>query len=459
MSEASAELAEPRRHMGDALETNPAPRGRIGRELFMAGGASLVARAVSAILALISLPLLVDALSSKKFAIYSVVLSIPTMAAFIDGGLGSGIRSAVAVRHAHGDNDGVRSSTAQGIWIVGEAAVLLSLAGLAAMLLAPWERLLNVDSSTANAVQWSALVTLGIYAISLPISAGSRVLESIGRTHLVALAVVLPSLFLLGTTVALRASGTQSLVTFTTAGALSATTGSVALIFVARRLVGGSIWPRRPQSHVRQEIWRTTWPMLIISIALSVSYATDPVVVASRAGLDAAAQYAVGLKLSQVVTLTVYATGPALWAHFVRRRATGDPSATSFPLRLVLTYVGLASAVAVPFVAIGPSVASWWTSGEISPPTSLFMAFGVWSVILAGQLPLAMRLNDPKGLRFQAATTSLMAIVNLPLSVLLASQVGVAGPVWSSGVCLLTLHAIPLAAYGRISRKSGKVAA
>jgi hypothetical protein len=75
---------------------------------------------------------------------------------------------------------------------------------------------------------------------------------------------------------------------------------------------------------------------------------------------------------------------------------------------------------------------------------SVFAAFALWALVLALQIPAAMRQNDPAGLRFQVCTTMTMACVNLPLSIVLARSVGPSGPLLSSAGCLALLHALPL---------------
>jgi hypothetical protein len=55
-----------------------------------------------------------------------------------------------------------------------------------------------------------------------------------------------------------------------------------------------------------------------------------------------------------------------------------------------------------------------------------------------------MAQTDAVALRFQAKTTSIMALANVFGSLVLVRHLGVAGPVWASAASLLFLHALPL---------------
>ena len=403
-----------------------------------------MARVVTALLSLVTVPLIVSSLGVERFGALSLVLSLPGLGGFLDAGLGAGIRTASAEAHARGDAQGeVRSFVSGLVMLLGASMVM-------AVLVSPF--LFWTDWAVATSVQGSniklglsAAAVVLMFLLSVPLLAASRAIEGFGAAHIVAAAGVVPSLVLLGGAYLLQLNESRNVLAFAVLSGLSGLASGVLLtVIVVRRLYRRPARFERHNSALMRSMWTTSWPMLIIGVALSASYSTDSIVVGSLLGARAVGQYSIAARLSQLLTLVIYSTAPVLWVHYVRRRTEAVQETMRGVVGVSVRYAGVTALLAAGFVLLGPRLSMFWTSGTVDVGRSLFAAFAAWAIVLAFQLPLAMFLNDPPGLRFQAWTTSIMAAGNLPLSVILCQRLGPSGPVWSSATCLLLFHALPM---------------
>jgi O-antigen/teichoic acid export membrane protein len=422
------------------------------RQLALVSSLSLVSRVITAGISIVTVSLVVSALGASNFGVYSVVIALPAVGSFLDTGVGAGIRTAVAEAHGRGDVEAEKRAFISGVAMLCSASLVIAGVAVPAALAVDWAATTGSDAAHSSQLTVAVLVVVLLFVAGLPLLASSRALEGMGLSHFVAVSSILPSMtLLLGAVFLIRGHAATFLSMAVASGVSGLSAGTVLTIVVLRRYRTKGVRRAHASLAMVREMWRTSWPMLIIGLALSVAYSTDPIVVGSVLGAEAAGKFAIAARLSQFVTLVIYSTAPVLWSHFVKQRAVGQAPSLSEVTALAGRYAGVAAALGVPFALLGSWVSGGWTSGEIEAPTSLFAAFAVWSVVLAFHLPVAMSLNDPAGLRFQAKTTMVMAAVNLPLSIFLAGEFGPSGPVWSSAICLAIFHAAPL--FLRLSRR------
>lgn len=406
-------------------------------------GLTLVLRVVTTALALLTVPWLIGALGASGFGIYSVIVGITGFLTFVDAGLAVGVRTRVAEATARGDVAEARRAVAAGVVLLGVVALGLASTVVLSTLIVPWSDLLGATSTRFEPVAVTALALyIVLYAVALPMLPAQRALEGLQRVKVVTALTAVPGVVLFAGVYVLREQ--DDLLPFTlVASAGSVVAGACGVLALWR--LSSDVFPRsvrvtRPDLQV---LWAASWPMVVVSIALSLSYALDPVVIASHLGAEEVAEYALANRITQIGNLVYVSTVPVLWTHFARQRGHGN---FDFALvrRLSLTYVVVAACVGAALVLAGPAATEFWSRGAVRSSSGLFLAFAVWGTVLAVHLPAAMLQSDARSLRFQACTTSLMAAVNVPLSLVLVNVLGVAGPVWASALTLAVLHATPI---------------
>jgi O-antigen/teichoic acid export membrane protein len=170
--------------------------------------------------------------------------------------------------------------------------------------------------------------------------------------------------------------------------------------------------------------------MTVVTAATAVAYATDRLVLSHTADAAAVAGYSAGAQFFAPASSLLGAAGLPLWAVFARRRRS-----PGVPRRELARFTGCFAAgglvVGAGIVVLGPLAGTWMMHGRIQVGTGLMAAFAALLFVQAVACPATMWSTDAAGLRFQAITFSLMAAVNLAVSIPLA-RLGAEGPVIGS---------------------------
>lgn len=422
------------------------PRSHL-RSSLAGAGRSVTVRIVTlpatAFFALLTTRLVVHYYSAGAYATFALVISLPALIPIADLGLGTAVTDAIARRDILGDEPVAH--------VLRKTALILASFGLVFAILATLCGALNlwpsVVGSRVGDVDLAVTVAMVVFGISLPATLGYRVLLGLEKQHiavllqgvsggLVAVAVATASVLRLPVWTLYAFPAAMQAVAGAIACRWAWSTGSVP----ALRLHFSRSKPRSPMPHGSLSL---ALPAAIIAAALPLALQSDRLVLSHMAGLDAVARYSSASQVFSPLLSLVLAGGMSLWPTFLRRRALepdafrGDYMAA---LRLfTVGGVGLALALAL----ISPPLTAWVTDGRAGAPLSLGVAFAVLLTIYSVHMPSGMLNMDLSGLRFQAGVTCVMLLVNLPLSLFLAREMGASGPVWASSASMLCCVLFP----------------
>jgi O-antigen/teichoic acid export membrane protein len=109
-----------------------------------------------------------------------------------------------------------------------------------------------------------------------------------------------------------------------------------------------------------------------------------------------------------------------------------------------LAYLSTAGFIlATAFLLLSRYVVHWTSAGSSDPEWSLLLAFAVLLVVQSVHITTGIMLLTPRQLRFQAACVVALVLTNLPLSWILAPQLGAAGPVIASAITVAACQLVP----------------
>jgi O-antigen/teichoic acid export membrane protein len=417
----------------------PLPAVRSG--VFAAIASRLGVTGLQGLIALVTTPLLLGALGVDAYGAYALVVALPALLPFLDLGVGAFLTGSVARATAETE-DSLRAQLSAAVVLlafVGGLGVVV--AGISALLV-DWQGLLGLEGFGAQRIDLCVFAIAAASCIALPLSLATRLLVGLKRTHVATL------------TTGLLASVVSAIgIVAVTAldGPLWAFVGVQAVTLVLGPLAC-AIWVRRDYgsrfalvlSGVRLPsvlaVARAGAPFVVITLATAIAYETDMIVVSRMLDERALASYAITLKYFNLVYPAVTAAGFALWPVLIESRG-----ARATLSRWTLVFAAGGAAVALLLLGLADWFVDVWTQGRVVPPGDLFVARALFLVLSAAHYPAAMAVLALGRQRFQAVTVSLMALVNLPLSIFFAAQFGVAGPVWASCCAFGLLHALPQA--------------
>lgn len=421
-------------------------RVSVRRALGTSAAAKTVALVSSGVFSLLTARVLVDTVGADAFGFITMIAALASMLSFADLGIGAAVMTAVAERGPIRER-AWEPALLTAVRALSVSAGVLLLFALPLAALGVWPVLFAAPDSTGTETTSAATAVLAIFAVTLPLSVGGRLLVGAGRNAqailVQAAAAPLTFIFVL---MVLRVQAPNWLLGAGWAvGALAA--AAVGSILGTRRVgtkvVDVAAKAARPRAHRGERIRRTAVPMFIIMLVLPIATYADRIVLSHRNGLSAVADYSLAALLFGPLVGLVSATGFALWPWFAARRGRAQESGRELrDLELAFGAFGLLAGLGLA-VAGAPVLA--FVTGK-SVPGDVLLAGGALVFSQALQMPVGMYLTDPRGLRFQALCAVSMAVVNLALSWMWAPW-GAQGPLLATALSVILCQTIPSLAF------------
>lgn len=383
-------------------------------------------------------PVLVNGLGKTGYGVWSLVLTFVLYLQLLEFGFAKSTTRAVAQHEALGDRGSVRR-------VITTSVVMLTVPGLAALaggliLAAVFSSLFDLDPALAGPARVICVLFAFAMALSIPSDTFGATLAGLQRYDLLnATRIATTVAEALGAFLVLRlGGGLVALGAVTVAIGLG---GQLGRLVAASRLVGDVLsTPRRfDRSMVKPLASGSVW-FFVAEFAQVVVSGIDTVVVGLVIGVPEAAVYAVALKLA---LLSERAVRPAT-VNFFPATAALSARADRFALLGSVTAgtrisLGLAMPLCLVLVLLARPTIEAWVGPDFADaaPVVVFLAAAGALRAMTGAGVLA--LQGMGYIRYPAIVAAGEAVLNLVLSVLLASTIGI------GGVALATLLAAAIA--------------
>lgn len=434
------------------------------RRMWKATGAAVIARLVSLIAGVATVPILLNHLGEQRFGVWATIMSLTLLLAFTDLGLSVGLVNAVADADAAGDRRRMQGD-------VSSVVALLVTLGLAIFgLFLVLELFVDVGALLGDRgeispgeVNLALLAFVGCLAVGLPLGVVMRIQMGFQETAAAYSWIAVGSVLgVVGILVAVALDGSLAAVVLATAGGpvLAAALNGVFVFGRSRR------WLRPRWRYVSwgsaRTLMRAGGMWLTIQTAATVSYQSDALVISHVLGPDAVTAYTIPMRLFLFMpALMSFALLP-MWPAIRAALARGD---VRWVRRIFLRLtVGASAAIVISTLILlvsAPALIDLWTGGKLESSRALLIALALWAITSSLVIPIAFLLAGFNALRFQMFTNGAMAVLNLGLSIPLAHLVGIEGvavaTVVANVACIIgpSLWYIPRV-FARLDQSAGK---
>jgi O-antigen/teichoic acid export membrane protein len=428
------------------VEQAAVPRRRMLVGLLVNGGARALLVATPAV----TLPLVTDGLGTLNYGAYAVVTAIAYFLPWADFGVSLSMITAVSQASGRGDRGAIRAVVSTGFAMLMSVGTVLLGVALLLWAFVDWRAVLGLtDPGVTADVPLAVLCVLASFAAGIPANLGMKVMLGLQMERAFAFWQTASVPVVIAAVVVGHHIG-AGLPWF-----VLATVGTPNAVAVV-----ASLWlfcRARPDVAPRFALVDRARlrPMLALgsafavnSAAWAVSHATSSIVISHAVGAGAAGVYNISERLSIVSFLVFQSLLLPLWPMFGAGLAAGDYATARARLRvaaLVSAVVGVAASAV--FVWAAPTVIRVWLGEAYVPPAGLLVALAVCAVIQFVAEPFTLVLNGAGAKVFLLVSALSLAAVTLPMSVLLANVVGVAGPTWALCIGLVVCVLTPSAYY------------
>jgi O-antigen/teichoic acid export membrane protein len=421
------------------------------RRIGLTAGASMAARAVSIVVALVSVPLTVHYLGTEQYGLWVTITSVSALLGFADLGLSNGLMNAVSDAHGREDREAARTYLSSAVAMLVVVALLLGVVFVLVYPLIPWERVFNVSSASASDVAgpgFAVLVAITLVGIPLGVVSSTQLGYQEGYRN-----------------GAWQAAGAV----FSLVGLMIAVAGEVSLPWLvlaigsgpllATTLNGVDLLRRRPwlSPRLRSATWAAAKWLLrlgllffVLQLASIIAYQTDYIVIAQILGVSEVTTYAIPMKLFMTIPMLLGFGLLPLWPAYREALTRRD---LSWIRHTLVRSLQVTAAVSIPLslvlVVFGRPLIDLWVGEDVVPTTGLLVALGLWVVVYSLSVAIAMFLNGANVIGFQAGLAVAMTVTNLGLSIGLTHAIGVSGPAWGSTIAVAACVLLPSAWYLR----------
>lgn len=419
------------------------------RRILFSALSSVSASGISFIVSVISVPLIFHYLGTEQYGLWVALSAIINLFTFVDFGIGNGLINAVAESRDKDDQTIVRhiSSAVALLLIITFFCIVIY---IVVYPIVDWHNILKLSSSTMLESATRAFTLLFIlFILNMFLGIVQKVQSGIQQGYLNGLwrniGSVLAIIFLY-LAINLQRDLPSLILAYFGAPVL-------ALAFNFMYFFGYSHPKLRP-SREKVDIQSVKYLLrlgslyFVLQAAGAIGFQTDIVIIARFLGSIEVANYSVPSRLFSFVPLIVGLVVSHLWPAFSEAASRKDHEWIQVTLRKSLRITLVFCSITLLLLAIfGNQIIHRWIGPQITVSPFLIFSLALWNLIYSISMVFAIYFNGLGIIKFQIVVATLMAIVNVGLSILLVSKIGAPGVVWGSIISYIFCVLIPYQIY------------
>jgi O-antigen/teichoic acid export membrane protein len=422
---------------------NPVARSALARV------ASFVPTAVATLL---TSRLIIDHYGVPTFDSFALMFSVINLIPLGNLGVGAALTSAFA---AEGGDPSHKKRTLLTSLRVTTASTLITIAiAMAFSYFHVWTTLLG----RASGSNFWVGVAVVIYSLSIIPGLGQNILLGLNRNHVT---ILIQTFFnpliatLAAAAILINISGDITVIVPCVAmfivqlvtGVLAARAGHFGWFTIARRMFNRA---RYPGASIRA----MSGPVLLVTLATPIALQSDRIVLSQVSTKQAVAEYSIALQVFSPALVLIAASAQPLWPMYTAARSRGErgPSIS----RIMGMFLGASLLGGAVLALLANPIATITAASQVHVSPLLAFSGGLAVVTAALSYPAAMSLMDPVGIRLVVWCTGIALPLNIGLSILLAHELGAAGPLLGSCIIGILVQAVPAFIYSRDRQTAGR---
>lgn len=401
--------------------------------------ASFLIKGTSIIIGFLLVPITLEYVDKEQYGIWLTLSSVIAWFALFDVGLGHGLRNKLSAALAIDDVVTAKALVSSTYAIIAGIAATLLAVFLLLNPLINWSVVLNVAPGSIENLSLVALVTFSFFCTTFvlqllhPIFLAHQSPSMVGLLNLMANFISLVIIILLTKLTA------GSLLYLALAVGLSPvfvlSCASIYLYTTRYRAIAPSL--KCVDKHYFYDLSSLGFKFFLIGITGLIIFSTDNLIIVQLFGPDEVPAYQVAFKYFGLITSVFTIVGVPFWSAYTEAHVKND---TTWILRtnkkLQIMWLGLLITSLV-MLAVSPWFYRIWVPG-IDVGFTLSVMMCVYVLSLAWGNIFVMYINGVGKVRLQIITSIAGALLNIPLSYILAKSfdLGTAGIILASTICI-----------------------
>ncbi len=423
-----------------ALETE---RGRWRlRRIGLTAAASIGFRGAVTLSGFIYIPLTMHYLGPERYGLWVAMISVMTLLAFADCGIGYGLMNHVSYAMGKGAKDAIRRSVSSTFFVLCAVAIAGCLLFLAAFPFIPWQSAFRTGTAAAGAEAGRSVgVMVFCFFVTLPFTTVQRVQAAYQEgfeNQLWEIGGVFLSLFGLLAAIRMQVSLPVLAVVFSLGPLLALALNWAVYFFFRRPEMAPSL--RLADLHLARKIMREGGWFFILQIASILVFSTDTFVILHYYGETALGKYSLVAKLFQTLPALAGVWFAPLWPAYAEAIARGDLSwvrKTLFRSTVVSSLGCVIAAGGLAFFA--RPLVRIWTGASIDPSPWVIGGLALYAVLVVGTSAVSAFLNGSNFISGQAKLVIAHTLLSVVLKIVLCRFWNISGAVWATNLSYILL--------------------
>jgi O-antigen/teichoic acid export membrane protein len=421
----------------------------IVQSIFLKGG--------SVIISLTLIPLTINYINPTQYGMWLTLSSLITWAALFDMGLGNGLKNKLAEFIALGDIPKARSYVSSTYAILIVISLLLFICFYFINPFIKWHRILNVHDNGNTDLNHLVLIIFAFFCFQFVIQLINTVLTANQAPAKFALLNLIAQVLTLIAIVCLIRFHKQGSLTD-----LVIIIAGVPLI----ALLAGSIWfykgsykqiaPAISYINFRhtKELLGVGGGFFIIQICALVFYETDNIVITQLFGPKEVTTFNVVYKLFSIVLMLFVIVITPFWSAFTEAYIKNDYEWIKNAINKINKLWVALSFCAVLLLVVSPFIYSLWLGKSVTVPLTLSIAMCLYTITNIWQATYVQLLNGIGKIKLQLYITTIGAILNIPLAIVLGKVFGIAGVTLANAILFIIMGIAFSVQSGKIINKT-----
>lgn len=378
---------------------------------------------------LISIKLTIPYLGAERFGVWLTIASFSAMLSFLDLGAGNALTNYVAYSAANDPPPKLQTKISGGIGILFIIGLTMSISLAITASIIPWENIIRVSSENLHhEIKISCILFGGIFGIQLFTNGLQKIFAGLQKTYIVNIISIISNIVVL---IALYLNTKHEIEIYyllcITLG-LGTLLNCTPIIFLVRKnlFTLRNIDKAIPQSY--KPLLSSGGLFFALQIGTMIGWGADSLIIASTLGATQVATFAVTQKLFQLASQPLSIMNTPLWSAYADAHARRE---TNF-IKITLIRSLIITAIAVIIFGLtitvwGNELSGYWTNNQLKIPSSLLLAFFIWTCCESMGNAFSMFLNGCSIVKPQLIAVATLVILSIPLKFICIKNFGITG--------------------------------
>ena len=423
-------------------------------------GLSFIFKFLAIISNFLLVPLTIDYLGSTNYGVWLIITSFIGWFTFFDAGLGHGLRNRFTEAKAKGDISLARAYISSAYFTLGLICLVLITLFFVINFFIDWTQVFNTSKDLQDKISFLMLIVFSFFTIQLVFKLITTIYTADQKPSISVIVNFLTQITSLVAVFLLLKYSKSSLVLF---GLIFSFIPVVIFLIFNLLAFKGIYKDYRPtiklwKKNYVKDIFGLGINFFIIQIAAVILYTTDNLIITHLFSPKDVVPYNLAFKYFSILSMSFSIIVTPYWSAITDAYTKEDYSWIKKSIRSLMKISLGFSIICVIMVIIADQFYVIWVGKEIVIPFKLTLFMALFVMLSLFIQPFTFFINGIGKIRIQLIIGVLMAIINIPLSIILVKYYGfgVSGVIFATILCsILGLMVYPIQ-YLKIINKKAK---